>query len=66
MWDNKSNTEWAGKKKWMEAKKKKSQLEEKYKFVTFILSRIKLFFEHRKNKNKEIGKNVKVKKHPET
>ena len=34
----------------MEARKKKNTQEEKYKFVTFILNKVKLSTEHRKTK----------------
>ena len=65
----KSTKEWAGGGNWMRARGRKSTLEEKYKFVTFVLDRMKLSPEHRKNKNREIEKiknreiekNIKVK-----
>ena len=59
VWDEIA-TIWAGKKKKLDGrKKKKSTLEEKYKFVTFILSRMKLSTEHRKSKNLDIEKKIK-------
>ena len=39
-------TLWAGNDDWMEARKKKNTTDEKYKFVTFFLSRMKLSSEH--------------------
>ena len=41
-------TGWAGEEKWMRARKRNSTLEEKYKFVTFVLGKMKLSIEHRK------------------
>ena len=51
MWD-KIATMWAGKENWMEARRKKSTLEEK-------LNRMKLSTEHRKSKSKRIEKMIK-------
>ena len=45
----------------MKARRRKSTLEEVHKFVTFVLGRMKLSPEHRKDKNKDIEKNIKVK-----
>ena len=41
MWD-KIATSWASKENRKEARKKKNTTEEKYKFVTFVLSKMKL------------------------
>ena len=38
VWD-KMASRWAGKDDWMEARKKKHTPEDKYKFVTFVLSK---------------------------
>ena len=45
----------------MEARRKTSTLEDKYKFVTFILSRMKFATVHRKGKSKEIEKKIEDK-----
>ena len=58
MWD-KIVTSWAGKEDWMEARKKKNTPEEKYKFVTFVPSKMKLPTEHRNTKNKDKEKRIK-------
>ena len=42
----------------------KRTLEEKYKFVTFILGRMKLSIEHEKKRSEGIGKKIKDKKTP--
>ena len=54
-------TIWAGEEDWTRARLRKSTLEEKYKFVTFILNRMKLSTEYRKKKSKEIEKKIKDK-----
>ena len=64
-------TEWASEEDWMRARKRKSTLEEKYYFVSFVLDRMKLSIEHGKQKSKRIGKKIKVKTlrkmgHPDT
>ena len=47
-WHNRGNvwekmvTKWAGEENWMKARKRKITLEEKYKFVTFVLGKMKL------------------------
>ena len=54
-------TSWAGKDNWMKARKKKRTTEEKYKFVTFVLFKMKLPAEHRKSKSKVPEKKIKDK-----
>ena len=44
MWDG------LAQKNWMRARKRKSTLEEKYKFVTFLLDRMTLSIEHKDKK----------------
>ena len=57
-WHNRGNvwdkiaTRWAGKENWMEAGTKTYTMEDKDKFVTFVLSKMKLPTEQRKSKNK--------------
>ena len=64
-WHNRGNvwckiaTEWAGEEDWMRARIRKSTLEKKYQFVTFVLDRMNLSIEHKKSKG--IGKKVKDK-----
>ena len=60
MWD-KIATRWAGKENWMRSRTKNFTLEEKYKFVTFVLSRMRQSTEHRKSKSKDIEKKIKDK-----
>ena len=65
VWD-KMATKWAGEENWMRARKRKrTLLEEKYKFVTFVLGRMKLSIEHRKKKSEGLRRRSKI-KHPET
>ena len=45
----------------MEARKIKHTPEEKYKFVIFVLSKMRLSTEHRKTKNKDKEKRIKEK-----
>ena len=48
MWENICHWLGGAKEDWMEATKKKNTKEEKYKFVTSVLSKMKLSIEHRK------------------
>ena len=52
---------WAGKEDWMVASKKRNTPEEKYKFVTYTLNKMKLPTEHRNTTNKEKEKKFKKK-----
>ena len=45
----------------MRVRKKKNTPEEKYKFVTFVLSKMKLPTDHRKTKNNDKEKRIKDK-----
>ena len=45
----------------MEARRKKNTTEEKCKFVTIVLSKVKLPAEHRKSKSKELKKRIRDK-----
>ena len=49
MWD-KMATCWAGEEDWTIARKKQNSQEEKYKFITYILNKMKLPIEHRHTK----------------
>ena len=49
MWD-KIATSWAGEENWMEEEIRQNTTAEKYKCVTFVLSKMKLPAEHRKQK----------------
>ena len=65
-WHNKGNeykiaTRWATKENWMEARKKKNTMEAEYKFVTFVLNKMKLPTEHRKCENKNMEEDIKDK-----
>ena len=51
----------AGEEKWMRLRKKRNTPEEKYKFVTFVLHRMKLHTEHRKTRNKDKEERMKDK-----
>ena len=60
VWD-KMATCWAGKEDWMTARKKQNSPEEKYKFITYILIKMKLTTEHRQTKKKDKEKMLKKK-----
>ena len=60
VWD-KTTTCWAGKEDWMTARKKQNSPEEKYKFITYILIKMKLLTENRQTKNKDKEKRLKKK-----
>ena len=60
-WKRVGASSWAGGKNWVEARKIKHTLEEKYKFVIFVLSKMRLSTEHRKTKNKDEVKSIKEK-----
>ena len=55
-WHNRGNvwdkiaTDWAGREDWTRERKVKSTLDDLYKFVTFVLDRVKLSTVHRKTK----------------
>ena len=67
MWHNRWNvwdkmaTCWAGKKDWMTARKKQNSPEDKYKFITYSLNKMKLPTEHRKAEKKNEEKRFKKK-----
>ena len=52
VWD-KMATCWAGKEEWLMARKEQTSPEDKYKFITFILNKMKLPTEHRISKNND-------------
>ena len=52
MWDEVA-TCWAGKEDWMIARKKQTSPKDKYKFITYILNKMKLTTEHRQTRNKD-------------
>ena len=58
---NKMATRWAGGKSWTDTRMMKNTREEKYKFVTFVLSKMKLSTEHMKTKNENKEKSIKDK-----
>ena len=60
VWD-KIAMDWASKEDWMRARERKSTLDDKYQFVTFVLDSMKLSIVHRKKKSKGIGKKVEDK-----
>ena len=60
VWD-KMATCWECKEDWMVARKKQHSPEEKYKFVTYILIKMKLPTEHIQTTNKDKEKRLKKK-----
>ena len=57
VWD-KMATCWAGKKDWMTARKERNWLEDKYKFITYILNKMNFPSEHRQTENKDKDKKI--------
>ena len=60
VWD-KMAKEWAGAEEWMRTQNVKNTLDVKYRFVIFVLDRMKLSTAHRKKKSQGIGNKVKNK-----
>ena len=63
MWD-KMATCWAGEEDWMTARKQQNSPEDRYKFLTYILNKMKLPTEHRKTGKKDEKKKRFKKKTP--
>ena len=57
VWD-KMATCWAGKKDWKVARKEQNSPEDKYKFITYILNKMKLCTEHRENRKERWRKEI--------